>query len=109
MAFNSYYKKKRREEKAQKIAEAVIEMQTKVNNVIKESTASTMIVGMHYAYKLLYRKYLKPYEESTDPEVKCQLLCDLAKEVSDKHKSTEAEARAYCEKVGVPYDDGGVE
>ena len=105
MGFNNYYKKKRKEEKAQKIADAVIAIQTKFNNAAKENTAMSMIVGMHYAYKLLYEKYIKPYEESTDPEIKCQLLCDLAKEVSDKHRKTENEAREYCEKAGIPYGE----
>jgi hypothetical protein len=105
MGFNNFYKKKRREQKAQKSAEALIAMQTKVNNVIKENTATSMIVGMHYSYKLLYEKFIKPYEETDDKDEKCHLLIDLAKEISDKHQSTMAEAKAYCEKAGVQYDE----
>lgn len=104
MAFNNYYKKKRREEKTQRFADSMLELKTKYDNALKSDAATLMIVGAHYAYKLLYEKYIKPYEESTDPEIKCQLLCDLAKEVSDKHRSTQAEAKAHCEKIGVPYE-----
>lgn len=105
MGFNNFYKQKRKEERAQKSAEAIIAMQTKVNNALKENTATSMIVGMHFAYKLLYNKFIKPCEETKDLDEKSMLLIDLAKEISDKHLSTQAEAKAYCEKVGIAYDE----
>ena len=105
MGFNNYYKKKRKEEKAQKIADAVIAMQQKFSNIVKENTATSLILGPHFAYKMLYKKYIQPLEETTDPEEKTRLLNALAKEISDKHRKTENEAREYCEKAGIPYGE----
>lgn len=106
MGFNNYYKRKRKEEKAQKIADTVIAVQQKFSNIVKENTATNLILGAHFAYKMLYEKYIQPLAETTDPEEKTRLLNALAKEISDKHRKTENEAREYCEKAGIPYGEG---
>lgn len=102
---NSIVRKKRKEQiaeqKAQMVADAITETTDKINKKHKENVALQMILGMHYAYKLLFQKYIEPYQKAETQEGKYKILMDMADEIEKKHQSTKAGATEYCEKVGV--------
>lgn len=102
---NSIVRKKRKEQiaeqKAQMVANAINEATDNINKKNKENVALQMILGMHFAYKLLVQKYIEPYELAETQEEKYKILENLADEISKKHQSTKAGAKEYCEKVGV--------
>ena len=102
---NNISKKKRKLQKAeanaQRIADAIVETTEQINKKNKENIALQMILGMHYAYKLLVQKYIEPYEKAETQEEKYKILVSMADEISKKHQSTKIGATEYCEKVGV--------